>query len=68
MDLHIEEKGVTEPLDLDEAILRAQGHDVQLERSFSWMGALGLAFRFSPMPPDEHESMLTLLAVSSTPG
>lgn len=42
----IEMKGVGEHLDIDEAILRAQGHEAQLERSFSWMGALGLAFRF----------------------
>ncbi|KAJ5380098.1 uncharacterized protein N7496_002526 [Penicillium cataractarum] len=40
----LDEKVPGEALDLDDAVLRAQGHEVQLERSFSWMGALGLAF------------------------
>ncbi|OJJ30922.1 hypothetical protein ASPWEDRAFT_62284 [Aspergillus wentii DTO 134E9] len=31
-------------IDLDAAVLRAQGHEAELERSFSWVGALGLAF------------------------
>lgn len=31
--------------DVDDAVLRAQGREVQLKRSFSWIGALGLAFR-----------------------
>ncbi|KAJ5097065.1 amino acid transporter [Penicillium angulare] len=43
-DFQLEAKGLGETLDLDEAVLQAQGHEVQLERSFSWMGALGLAF------------------------
>jgi choline transport protein len=43
----LEAKGVGETFDLDDTVLRAQGHEVQLERSFSWMGALGLAFRFA---------------------
>lgn len=32
--------------DLDDAILRAQGHIAELERSFSLMGVVGLAFRY----------------------
>ncbi|KAJ5678945.1 amino acid transporter [Penicillium macrosclerotiorum] len=43
-EAQLETKGLGEALDFDEAILRAQGHRVQLERSFSWLGALGLAF------------------------
>lgn len=39
-------KDLGEVIDLDEAVLRAQGHDAELNRSFSWVGALGLAFRF----------------------
>lgn len=39
-------KTIGEIYDLDEAILRAQGHEAQLGRSFSWFGALGLAFRY----------------------
>lgn len=38
-------KNVGEIYDLDEAVLRAQGREAQLGRSFSWFGALGLAFR-----------------------
>ncbi len=30
---------------LDERRLRAQGHKAELARSFSWLGALGLAYR-----------------------
>ncbi|PYH29104.1 amino acid transporter [Aspergillus neoniger CBS 115656] len=37
-------KGLGQTFDLDEAILRAQGREVELTRSFSWVGALGLAF------------------------
>ena len=33
-------------IDLDERRLRAQGHASQLDRSFSWLGAIGLAYRF----------------------
>ncbi|KAJ6094544.1 hypothetical protein N7467_002057 [Penicillium canescens] len=43
-DSQNEMKGIGENIDLDEAVLRAQGHEAQLERSFSWIGALGLAF------------------------
>lgn len=42
----IEGKGTAGGIDTDEAVLSAQGHKAQLQRSFSWMGALGLAFRF----------------------
>ncbi|KAE8354855.1 amino acid transporter [Aspergillus coremiiformis] len=35
---------VGEGLDLDDAVLRAQGHVAELERSFSWIGAIGLAY------------------------
>ena len=45
LDLQPDTKGIGEFLDLDEAILRAQGREVELGRSFSWFGALGLAFR-----------------------
>lgn len=31
--------------DLDDRRLRAQGHTSQLGRSFSWLGAVGLAYR-----------------------
>lgn len=31
--------------DIDDAILRAQGHEVALERTFTWLGATGLAVR-----------------------
>ncbi|GKZ32101.1 hypothetical protein AbraIFM66950_001240 [Aspergillus brasiliensis] len=37
-------KQLGETFDLDEAILRAQGREAELVRSFSWIGALGLAF------------------------
>lgn len=35
-------------IDVDEKILRAQGHASELQRSFSWVGALGLGYRFAP--------------------
>lgn len=38
-------KGFGEVFDLDDAVLRAQGHVAELERSFSWVGAIGLAYR-----------------------
>lgn len=34
---------------LDDAILRAQGHEAVLPRSFSWWGAIGLGYRYSDM-------------------
>ncbi|KAM0541007.1 hypothetical protein ACHAPJ_013407 [Fusarium lateritium] len=34
-------------IDLDERRLRAQGHKSELERSFSWLGALSLAYSIS---------------------
>ncbi|PYI16615.1 amino acid transporter [Aspergillus violaceofuscus CBS 115571] len=37
-------KDLGEVIDIDEAILRAQGCTSELQRSFSWVGALGLAF------------------------
>ena len=33
--------------DLDDAVLRAQGHEAAMPRSFSWLGAIGLGYRFS---------------------
>lgn len=39
-------KETGESSDLDDALLQAQGHAAELERSFSWVGAVGLAFRF----------------------
>lgn len=39
-------KDVADMYDLDNAILSAQGHEAELERSFSWLGAVGLAFRY----------------------
>ena len=44
-DQKCDTKGLGEFIDLDEAVLRAQGREAQLGRSFSWLGALGLAFR-----------------------
>lgn len=44
-DLRLDTNGKGELFDLDEAVLRAQGREAQLRRSFSWFGALGLAFR-----------------------
>ncbi|RAH43203.1 uncharacterized protein BO95DRAFT_455270 [Aspergillus brunneoviolaceus CBS 621.78] len=37
-------KDLGEVIDIDEAIIRAQGCTSELQRSFSWVGALGLAF------------------------
>ncbi|KAF9885319.1 hypothetical protein FE257_013036 [Aspergillus nanangensis] len=34
-------------IDLDERRLRAQGHEAQLERSFTWLGASALAYSMS---------------------
>lgn len=36
---------VGELLELDDKLLRAQGHESQLDRSFSKLGAVGLAYR-----------------------
>lgn len=33
-------------INADDRRLRAQGHKAELERSFSWLGALSLAYRF----------------------
>lgn len=38
-------KDLGEAIDLDDAVLRAQGHVSELERPFSWVGAIGLAYR-----------------------
>lgn len=38
-------KELGQTVDLDDAVLRAQGHEAALERSFSWVGAIGLAYR-----------------------
>ncbi|GAB1193238.1 hypothetical protein APSETT444_002441 [Aspergillus pseudonomiae] len=44
-------KGFGEVYDLDDAVLRAQGHVAELERSFSWVGAIGLAYSgWGPAP------------------
>lgn len=40
------QKALEKTTDLDDAVLRAQGREAQLKRSFSWIGALGLAFRY----------------------
>ena len=32
--------------ELDNAILRAQGHEAAMPRSFSWIAGLGLGFRY----------------------
>lgn len=40
----VPDKKVGEALDIDDAALRAQGREAELKRSFSWVGALGLAF------------------------
>lgn len=37
-------KVVGEAVDVDDVALRAQGRGAELKRSFSWVGALGLAF------------------------
>ncbi|KAF7588341.1 hypothetical protein BBP40_005869 [Aspergillus hancockii] len=37
-------KDIGQVLDLDDAVLRAQGRVAKLERSFSWIGAIGLAY------------------------
>lgn len=62
-------KGLGQAFDLDEAILRAQGREAELTRSFSWVGALGLAFR-SALPACIHDDTLELMhcQVSSIPG
>lgn len=43
----VHERGVPsyEEVDLDDAALRAQGHEAALKRSFSPLAALGLGFR-----------------------
>lgn len=33
-------------LSADDALLQAQGHKAELDRSFSWIGAIGFAFRY----------------------
>ena len=40
-----DQKILAKTTDIDDAVLRAQGREAQLKRSFSWIGALGLAFR-----------------------
>ncbi|KAJ5351886.1 amino acid transporter [Penicillium brevicompactum] len=51
-------KKIGEIYDLDEAVLRAQGREAQLGRSFSWFGALGLAFRYVRRFPSKMPQML----------
>lgn len=41
--LSVDEKAHLE--EIDDAVLRAQGHESALERSFTWLGATGLAVR-----------------------
>lgn len=31
---------------IDDAVLRAQGHEAAMPRSFSWLGSVGLGFRY----------------------
>ncbi|KAI4717885.1 hypothetical protein E4T48_05892 [Aureobasidium sp. EXF-10727] len=38
------DNGLGEVYDADDEVLRAQGHTSELERSFSWIGVVGLAF------------------------
>lgn len=40
-------------LELDDAVLQAQGHKSELERSFSWVGAIGLAYRYECCIPGD---------------
>lgn len=40
----VQEGRIEDPSDLDDAILRAQGHDAAVERQLNWMVALGMAF------------------------
>ena len=42
-------ESIRDPHDLDNAHLRAQGHEAALERSFSPLAAVGLGFRYSFM-------------------
>ena len=43
--VHEESAPSYEEVDLDSAVLRAQGHEAALKRSFSPLAALGLGFR-----------------------
>lgn len=47
-------------VDEDDAFLRAQGHVAELNRSFSWVGAVGLAFRYA-----DRAHILTLMCCKS---
>lgn len=40
----VQDGQVEEASNVDDAILRAQGHDAAMERQFSWIAALGMAF------------------------
>jgi choline transport protein len=58
-------------IDLDEQRLRAQGHKAELERSFSWLGAISLAYRFVSSETQElfrAHTDLDFLAVYRTRG
>jgi choline transport protein len=43
-DSHSIANGVVVGDDIDDAILRANGHKSELKRQFSWLSALGLGF------------------------
>ena len=35
---------------IDDTVLQAQGHVSELDRSFSWIGAIGMAYRYVMTP------------------
>ncbi|PLN79374.1 putative choline transport protein [Aspergillus taichungensis] len=56
------EAQATSETSLDDAILQAQGHRRELDRSFSWTGALGLAYSINNSWLGCSATMSTLLA------
>lgn len=45
--IHLSESSNSESnSNIDDAILNAQGHQPELQRSFSWFGVLGLGYRY----------------------
>ena len=55
-------------IDLDAQLLRAQGHEAALERSFTWLGASALAYRLAHPPRFSTWWCILTLAVFQTPG